>query len=136
MLQLLAEAIDPPPEERVRTTVRTLAQTLTLTLALALALTLTLTLTLTLAQVRTLAGMGALEAAAGGTPGDAGVAMELTRLGVFASAMPLDVKLSKLVRAAPSPPGPPPVSRDGQNYWVRIAVTNAPAWVMAKVRGL
>jgi HrpA-like RNA helicase len=43
-----------------------------------------------------LADMGALEAPAGADPLDT-AAMELTRLGTFASGMPLDVRLSKLV---------------------------------------
>jgi hypothetical protein len=66
--QLLAEVLDPPPEDRVHTTISSLAQ------------------------------IGALEAAADARAGDATVSMKLTRLGEFASSMPLDVKLSKLVR--------------------------------------
>ena len=49
------------------------------------------------ATLRSLADIGALESPAGADPNDTAL-MQLTRLGGFAAAMPLDVRLSKLVR--------------------------------------
>jgi HrpA-like RNA helicase len=69
----VAQAIDPPPPERVAATVGLLAS------------------------------MGALETTVGAAPGDP-TAMELTRLGIFASSMPLVRPTPQAARGRARPP--------------------------------